>query len=374
MNCAAAMLLHRHMTITLAQKSSRENEYRRSGSRVAVVVPNYNHGHFIGEALSSIAAQTRAPDVVLIIDDASTDDSIAIISSFIDCHPTWQLIRHNVRQGVVIGQNEALRQLDVDWVTFLGADDILHSSYIERAGKQIELAPDAVVICGCCETIGDVATRTLRPMLLPATTTRAISASQFRALLMFGDNYFVGTTTMFRRSALLDAGGFDPALGAFADGFQAKQLAARFGMVFIPDILGYWRTHGQNYSVLTSTNPSLMEEKLRLIHQAIGLNQAMFPTGYSRLFDRRARFGSARLVTLTTTIPALERARQIADLLSANGLERRWLAALLLLEPFGKWATLAWLTLRLRPMSLLRLLNQLRSRKLILARTSNFKP
>ena len=140
LNCGAAMLLHRHMTITLAQKSSRENEYRRSGSRVAVVVPNYNHGHFIGEALSSIAAQTRAPDVVLIIDDASTDDSIAIISSFIDCHPTWQLIRHNVRQGVVIGQNEALRQLDVDWVTFLGADDILHSSYIERAGKQIELA------------------------------------------------------------------------------------------------------------------------------------------------------------------------------------------------------------------------------------------
>jgi len=362
------------MSIRTAQTSSNENEGRRSGARVAVVVPNYNHGHFIGEALRSVAAQTCAPDLVVIIDDASTDNSIAIISSFIDSHPAWRLIRHSVRQGVVFGQNEALQKLDVDWLTFLGADDILHESYIERACEQIELAPDAGVICGCCETIGDVTNRTLRPILLPATTTRAISGSQFRGLLTLGDNYFVGTTTMYRRRALLDLGGFDPALGAFADGFQAKQIAARFGMVFIPDILGYWRTHGQNYSVLTSTNPSLMDEKLQLIHRAIGLNQAMFPAGYDRLFERRARFGSARLVTLTTTIPAPERARQIANLLSANGLERRWLAALLRFEPVGKWATLAWLTVRLRPMSLLRLLNQLWSRRLILARTSTFKP
>src|ERR1700731_1181239 len=96
---------------------------------VTLVVPNYNHARYLAESLGSIAAQTHAPDQVLIIDDASTDDSLAVISRVIADNPTWRLIRHAKNTGVVPGQNESISLVDTDWIGFLGADDALHPTY-----------------------------------------------------------------------------------------------------------------------------------------------------------------------------------------------------------------------------------------------------
>jgi glycosyltransferase involved in cell wall biosynthesis len=116
---------------------------------VTLVVPNYNHARYLPESLGSIAAQTRAPDRVFIIDDCSTDDSIAVISRFLADHPNWQLIRHETNQGVVRGQNEALALAETDWIGYLGADDALHPTYLEKTLVQAERFPNAGLICGC---------------------------------------------------------------------------------------------------------------------------------------------------------------------------------------------------------------------------------
>src|SRR3954452_14588687 len=103
---------------------------------VTLVVPNFNHAHYLSESLGSIVGQTRAPDRVVVIDDCSSDDSIAVISRFMADRPSWRLIRHEINQGVVRGQNEALAVADTDWIGFLGADDALHPTYLEKAMAQ----------------------------------------------------------------------------------------------------------------------------------------------------------------------------------------------------------------------------------------------
>ena len=92
----------------------------------------------------------------------------------------------------------------------------------------------------------------LRPMMLPASVSTALAPADVREILLAGDNYFSGTVSLFRRSAIQALGGFDESLGSFADSLLARQLALTFGFYFVAEILGYWRIHGQNYSTTTA--------------------------------------------------------------------------------------------------------------------------
>ncbi len=346
-----------------------------SGSpTVTLVVPNFNHAHYLPESLGSIVNQTRAPDRVVIIDDRSTDDSVAVISRFLADRPSWRLIRHDTNQGVVRGQNEALAVADTDWIGFLGADDALHPRYLEQAMAQAASWPEAGLIFACCEIIGPnghSGKRMLRPMMLPASQSTMLTPTDVRHVLRFGDNYFSGTTSLYRRSALQALGGFDVKLGSFSDAFLARRLALTFGCYFIAEALGYWRIHGQNYSTATATDPVSLNAKLADIGGLIAGSE-LFPPGYDALFARRNRFGAVRMVLGSDTAPAA-RAEQATALLAGTTFDRRLLQLLLSLGAAGRLAALAWVTLRTRPMSLTRLLAQTGTRRAILSATPGYR-
>jgi hypothetical protein len=339
--------------------------------RVTLVVPNYNHARYLPESLGSIAAQTRPPDRVLIIDDASTDDSVAVISSFISQHPGWKLIQHKENRGVVSGQNEAVAAVDTDWIGFLGADDALHPTYLEKTLAQAARYPDFGLICACCEIIGPSAGRMLRPMMLPASRSTPLLPADVRKILLAGDNYFPGTVSLFRRGAIRALGGFNESLGSFADSLLARQLALRFGFYFLADILGYWRIHGQNYSITSGTDPVMLSARIAEIRKVI-VHSNLFPPGFDTLFERRTRFGAARMV-LSSQAPVAVKAERLAALLVASDSERTLLNFLLGLGRLGSVAALAWITLRTRPMSILRLLAQIGARRAIMVSAAAYR-
>lgn len=335
---------------------------------VAIVVPNYNHAAYLKQSLGSIEAQTCPPDQVLIIDDASTDNSMAVISDFSARHPSWQVIKHKSRLGVLAAANEAVRQLETDWISYLGADDFLSSTYIEKAMACAREMPTPNMVCGCLEVIGNVRARSLRPILLPSVKPRYISPEEFRQLLRIGDNYFNGTVILYRRQAVLDAGGFDKTLGSLSDSILSRQLAIRGGFYFIPEILGYWRLLGTNYSTMTVTRSAQIEPLLTKMQQAISNEKdGIFPKGYEMTLDRRIRFGGARLLILDSRLTPTDRASQIADLLRLPQRERSILAVLMSAGYPGSLAALTWLTVRMRPMSLKALIGQWWARRAILA-------
>lgn len=71
----------------------------------ATIIPNYNCSACIGDAFDSLLSQTRPFDEILIIDDGSTDNSIAIIEKLIVDIPTARLIRNSQNLGVVATLN-----------------------------------------------------------------------------------------------------------------------------------------------------------------------------------------------------------------------------------------------------------------------------
>lgn len=341
---------------------------------VTLVVPNFNHAHYLRESLGSIVNQTRAPDRVIIIDDCSTDDSIAVITRFTADRPTWQLIRHDTNQGVVRGQNEALAVADTDWIGFLGADDALHPTYLEKAMVQAAGHPEAGLIFACCEIIGPrgpSAKRMLRPIMLPASRSAMLAPGDVRRILHFGDNYFSGTTSLYRRTALQALGGFDVKLGSFSDAFLARRLGLTYGCYFMAEALGYWRIHGQNYSTATSTDPTSLNAKLAEIGSLIA-QSGLFPEGYEDVFARRNRFGAARMVLGGDTAPAAKAAR-VSALLDGSAFDTRLLRLMLGFGTLGRLAALTWITLRTRPMSLTRLLAQSGARRAIISTTPGYR-
>lgn len=159
---------------------------------VSVLITNYNHGHLLGEAVASALAQTRPADEVVVIDDGSTDESHEVLRRL----PPSVRIERQPHRGVVETRNLALRSAASDWIVFLDADDLLHPWFIEttlRAARRARFARVGFVYGPARQTYGHEK---------GYFRTRGFDA---RLLARFN---FVTNTSLMRRQALLEVGGY----------------------------------------------------------------------------------------------------------------------------------------------------------------------
>src|SRR6266481_2214546 len=91
------------------------------GPRMSVVIPNYNHGHLITDALAAISRQTMRPFEVVVVDDRSTDDSVARLQSLAGDMPWLRVHRHPENRGVNAACNTGLELVSGDFVLFAAA-------------------------------------------------------------------------------------------------------------------------------------------------------------------------------------------------------------------------------------------------------------
>src|SRR5258705_14024412 len=103
------------------------------GPRMSVVIPNYNHGHLIEDALAAISRQTMPPAEVVVIDDGSTDDSVARLQSLAPRMPWLRIHRHGVNPGVNAACNTGLSPVSGDFVVFPAPPDRPHLETRARA-------------------------------------------------------------------------------------------------------------------------------------------------------------------------------------------------------------------------------------------------
>ena len=216
-------------------------------------------------------------------------------------------------------QNEGIHQVQSDWILFLGADDELHSSYLAKVVDQLSRGPDAGLVCACVELIGRTERNTLRPPIIPSAEPRYFPPEMYKRLLRSGDNYHVGTVTLYQQTALMALGGFNPGLESLADGVLARQIALRYGFSFIPEVLGYWRRHGDYYFVTTVTRADCINPPLAHMRRRIVAEQTpKFEPDYDKRLERRVRFNGA------PAHPAGARRPGISQKRSADGASDAW--------------------------------------------------
>ncbi len=113
--------------------------------KLAVVIPLYNHEAYIRSALESVLAQTRPVDRVIIVDDGSTDGSVAVARSFNDPRIA---ISTQKNAGAHVALNRAIAQAaDCDFLAVLNSDDLFHPERLEKCVGFLERHPQLDVVC-----------------------------------------------------------------------------------------------------------------------------------------------------------------------------------------------------------------------------------
>lgn len=109
---------------------------------VSVIIAAYNASAFIGEALESVLRQKRAPKEIFVADDASTDDTRAIVRSF---GSRVTLIENTENKGPGARRNQAAQRATGDAIALLDADNRWEPNHLEVVGGLLDRFPDAGV-------------------------------------------------------------------------------------------------------------------------------------------------------------------------------------------------------------------------------------
>src|SRR3954463_7080596 len=105
--------------------------------RVSVILLNYNQGEFLASAIESVITQTFTGWELLIVDNGSTDDSVAVAEKYLH-DPRVTLIKHRENGYPSIRANEAVRQAEGEFISLLYADDYYLPQKLERQLKEFE--------------------------------------------------------------------------------------------------------------------------------------------------------------------------------------------------------------------------------------------
>ena len=112
---------------------------------VTVFVGCYNHSRFVEECLDSVRNQTHPNLQVIIFDDCSKDNSVAVIDAWLKTHRLdWQFIPHTRNLGICASLNGVLRLARGKYISMIAADDIWLPDQTFRQVQTMEKMPDEV--------------------------------------------------------------------------------------------------------------------------------------------------------------------------------------------------------------------------------------
>jgi len=116
-------------------------------SNVTVIIPCYNDGQYIMEALQSIYNQTLLPEKIIIVDDGSDAATKKILNAI--NHPLVQII-YQENKGVSAARNRAIALAQTDYIVNLDADDYFEPSFIEKAVAVLDNNNQVVAVSSYC--------------------------------------------------------------------------------------------------------------------------------------------------------------------------------------------------------------------------------
>jgi glycosyltransferase involved in cell wall biosynthesis len=212
-------------------------------SPISIVLTNYNHARYIGRQLSALLSQSIRPLEVIVIDDASTDDSVEVIGQFAKDDPIVRLIRHERNLGVVAACNRGVKECRGDFVTTVAADDVVAPGCLERIMRMIDRFPQAGIYCGQIRVMAPQAGGSDYKevgIAKPNLWTEERFASPESLLNDYLEVepcwHSLTAATVYRKRCLDEDGGFRAELGHWADTFALRAIGLKYGACYTPAV------------------------------------------------------------------------------------------------------------------------------------------
>lgn len=194
---------------------------------VDVVIPCYNYGRFLHESVSSVLSQEGVDLRVLIIDNASTDDSAATAREIAAADPRVEVIIHPTNRGATFSYNEGIDWASSDYFLILDADDLLAPGSLLRATTVMEEHPDVSLTHGTELRIVSGNHMTIPESAMAGAGWKIATGRRFIEELCRTPVNTIGANTAVRRTATQKrVGYYNPALRYTDDLEMWLRLAA----------------------------------------------------------------------------------------------------------------------------------------------------
>ena len=209
----------------------------RATPLISIVVPCFNHGRFVAEAIGSV--DTALPTEIVVVDDGSTDDTPQVLSTIETPH-TFKTVRQE-NAGLANARNRGLRECNGEYLVFLDADDRFAPSALDLGAATLDEHPECAFTYGRCTMMDRDGTLLTTPM-----ETRIVR-DHYRELLRRNYIWMPGAV-MFRREAVERAGGFNPLVNAAADYELYLHIARHHPVYDHGSVVAHYRKHDTNMS------------------------------------------------------------------------------------------------------------------------------
>jgi glycosyltransferase involved in cell wall biosynthesis len=213
---------------------------------LSVCIPCYNGAAHLGAALASVCAQTISSFEIVVVDDASSDDSVAIVAAVNDRR--IRLLRNDRTLGIPMNWNRALSEAAGEYVCMFHQDDLMHPDNLQRKIAILDRHRSVTWVHSAIELLEE-------PEVPRPFTTGWLEQSPidfiedgetyFRRLIVNG-NLVCAPSVVARRRALLEAGAFNDDLRFACDYEMWLKLCVLGQVAYIADPLVVYRWHASN--------------------------------------------------------------------------------------------------------------------------------
>jgi glycosyltransferase involved in cell wall biosynthesis len=211
-------------------------------SQISIVVTNHNKGRFIESALNSALTQSIRDFDMVVVDDASTDDSVSLIERVRSTDSRLSLVIQEKNKGQSAALNEGIRRAKSRYITFLDSDDLFAPERLETLCKRlVELNGKAVVYSDWVD-VGEHETAVVAKM---STASFRPSGMIFPDLIA-GRFRFTALPIALPRSFFDAVGMYDETLRWGQDHEMALRLSSAYPFVFERLSTYGYRQHPQN--------------------------------------------------------------------------------------------------------------------------------
>jgi glycosyltransferase involved in cell wall biosynthesis len=205
-------------------------------SLVSIIIPCYNYGRFLGEAIESCLKQTYSNIEIIVVDDGSNDLTPQVVGQY----KNVTYLRQN-NLGASIARNNGLSKSRGDFIVFLDADDRLLPSAIEIGLNSLKAHPESVFTFGKCKFISENGSDIPTPPLPNEVNKQYLG-------LLFAPYIWTTALVLFRRLIFDKVGGFDPSFITAQDYELYLRIARKFPIHHHDNTIAEYRQHGKNNS------------------------------------------------------------------------------------------------------------------------------
>ena len=267
--------------------------------RISVLMPCFNHGAFIDEAVASVLTQTLQDFEIVIVDDGSTDPGTRETLARLNAPRTTVLTTAN--RGLPAARNFAARHASGEFYCALDADDKLAPTWFEQAVGVLDAQPAVAFVSHWLEAFGD------------ERWTWAPERCDLPALLA---RNAVNGAALVRRQAFDAVGGYDEAMREGCEDWDLWLRLVESGRhgAIIPEVLFYYRRRADSMSRRMLDAPAYRRPLEVLVQKHVASYRAHLPdvivAKEAEVLHLTREIADLECDRLTTLEPALRRARE----------------------------------------------------------------